>query len=291
MVILNLSVDPAAQPGTTYITVATGLEIVTAANLLNVAAARPNQVSLRVPIVNAVTGLAGVPGGGTARIVTTGLPADLTGWTLTVGPLPAAFTADANGVLTVQVPNLLGVGEQPVQLIPPREFNGARDSGGDPATGPAASADSIGRRSSGCRWRSGSGDRLESGSARRERDLNGLRAFVAQRDFTRRGRSLDKYRRGNLSGDYGDARTCRSRLDGATVRSGLGQLRGSPHAGLGSSCEQSERAGNGRNGHSLVGGVYVIHSARAATATSRDRNAVTPLNCILRRGGQKCHLV
>jgi len=119
MVILNLSVDPAAQPGTTYITVATGLEIVTAANMLNVAAAGPNQVSLRVPILNAVTGLAGVPAGGTALIATTGLPADLTGWTLTVGPLPAAFTADANGVLTVQVPNLLAVGQQPVQLTPP----------------------------------------------------------------------------------------------------------------------------------------------------------------------------
>ena len=119
MVILNLSVNSAAQPGTTYITVATGLEIVTAPNLLNVAAASPNQVSLRVPIVNAVTGLTGVPAGGTARIATTGLPADLTGWTLTVGPLPAAFTADTNGVLAVQVPNLLAVGEQPVQLIPP----------------------------------------------------------------------------------------------------------------------------------------------------------------------------
>ena len=119
MVILNLSVDPAAQPGTTYITVATGLEIVTAANMLNVAAASPNQVSLKVPIVNAITGLTGVPAGGTALIATTGLPADLTGWTLTVGPQPAAFTADANGVLTVQVPSLLAVGEQPVQLIPP----------------------------------------------------------------------------------------------------------------------------------------------------------------------------
>ncbi len=119
MVILNLSVDPAAQPGTTYITVATGLEIVTAANMLNVAAAAPGQASLRVPILNAVTGLAGVPAGGIARIATTGLPADLTGWTLTVGPQPAAFTVDANGVLTVQVPSLLAVGEQPVQLIPP----------------------------------------------------------------------------------------------------------------------------------------------------------------------------
>ena len=119
MVILNLTVDPAARPGTTYITVATGLEIVTAPNMLNVAAAVPGQISLRVPVLNAVTGLAGIPAGGTARIATTGLPADLTGWTLTVGPLPAAFTADVNGVLTVQVPIGLGLGAQPVQLVPP----------------------------------------------------------------------------------------------------------------------------------------------------------------------------
>ncbi|MEO8050116.1 MAG: matrixin family metalloprotease [Acidobacteriota bacterium] len=119
MVILNLTVDPAAQPGTTYITVATGLEIVTAPYMLNIAAASPNQTSLRVPIRNAVTGLAGIPAGGIARIGTAGLPADLTGWTLTVGSLPAAFTADANGVLTVQVPSQLAVGQQPVQLNAP----------------------------------------------------------------------------------------------------------------------------------------------------------------------------
>jgi hypothetical protein len=119
MVILNLTVDPAAQSGTTYVTVATGLEIVTAANMLNIAAAVPGQISLRVPALNAVTGLAGIPAGGTARIATTGIPADLTGWTLTVGPLPASFTADENGVLTVQVPTGLGVGAQPVKLTPP----------------------------------------------------------------------------------------------------------------------------------------------------------------------------
>jgi hypothetical protein len=119
MVILNLTVDPAAHPGTTYITVATGLEIVTAPNLLNVVAADPKQITMRIPILNAVTGLAGIPAGGIARIVTAGLPADLTGWTLTVGPLPAAFTADVNGVLTVQVPTGLGLGAQAVQLIPP----------------------------------------------------------------------------------------------------------------------------------------------------------------------------
>ena len=119
MVILNLSVDPAAQPGVTYVTVATGLEIITLPNLFTVTAAVPNQVSLRVPILNAVTGLAGIPAGGTALIATTGLPADLTGWTLSVGPLSVPFTADANGVLTVNLPVDLAVGEQPVLLTAP----------------------------------------------------------------------------------------------------------------------------------------------------------------------------
>ncbi|HSR07095.1 MAG TPA: matrixin family metalloprotease [Bryobacteraceae bacterium] len=119
MVILNLSVGLAAQPGITYVTVATGLEIITLPNLLTVAAAPPNQVSMRVPILNAVTGLAGIPAGGTALIATTGLPADLTGWTLSVGPLNVPFTADAKGTLTVNLPLDLAVGEQPVLLTAP----------------------------------------------------------------------------------------------------------------------------------------------------------------------------
>ena len=119
MVILNLTVDPTAQPGTTYITAATGLEIVTLPDVLTVTAANPLQISMRVPIVNAVTGLAGIPNGGTALIATTGLPADLAGWTLSVGPLNASFTADKNGVLTVQIPAGLGIGPQLVQLNAP----------------------------------------------------------------------------------------------------------------------------------------------------------------------------
>ena len=119
MVILNLSVDPAAQPGITYVTAATGLEIITLPDLFTIVAAPPNQISMRVPIVNAVTGLAGIPAGGTALIRTTGLPADLTGWTLTVGPFNVPFTADANGVLTVNLPPDLAVAAQPVQLTAP----------------------------------------------------------------------------------------------------------------------------------------------------------------------------
>ena len=119
MVILNLSVDPAAQAGIAYVTVATGLEIITLPDLFTVVAAAPNQISMRVPILNAATGLAAVPAGGTALIATTGLPSDLTGWTLSVGPLTLPFTADANGTLTVNLPLDLAVGEQPVLLTAP----------------------------------------------------------------------------------------------------------------------------------------------------------------------------
>ncbi len=119
MVILSISVNAAAQPGITYVTAATGLEIVTLPDLFTIVAAPPNQISMRVPILNAVTGLAGVPAGGTALIATSGLPADLTGWTLSVGPLNVPFTADANGVLTVNLPLDLAVGAQPVQLTAP----------------------------------------------------------------------------------------------------------------------------------------------------------------------------
>ncbi len=120
MVILNLSVDPAAQVGITYVTLATGLEIITLPDVFTVvAAAAANQISMKVPILNAATGLAGIPAGGTALIRTSGLPADLTGWTLTVGPENVAFTADANGALTVNLPLDLGVAPLPVQLTAP----------------------------------------------------------------------------------------------------------------------------------------------------------------------------
>ncbi len=157
MVILNLSVDPAAQVGITYVTVATGLEIITLPDVFTVVAAAPNQISMKVPILNAATGLAGIPAGGTALIRTSGLPADLTGWTLTVGPENVAFTADANGVLTVNLPLDLGVAP----------LAGAIDRAGEPAAGcraacdaasrPAVSGDSVGCRLSYAGGSDGSG--------------------------------------------------------------------------------------------------------------------------------------
>jgi len=116
---LNVTVDSLAQVGAANLTVSTGLEIVTVPGALKVVAADPKQVSLRVPVLNAATGLAGVPAGGTALIRTTGLPAKLDGWTLSIGGEPVSFQADKNGVVTAPVPGDLTPGPQPVQLLAP----------------------------------------------------------------------------------------------------------------------------------------------------------------------------
>ena len=144
MVIMNLTVNPAAQLGTTYITAATGLEIVTLPAVLAIVAPDPNQISMRVPILNAATGLAGIPSGGTALIATTGLPADLTGWTLSVGPFAAAFTADQNGVLSVQVPGGLGPRSATGAVDRPRNSAGGDRPARNPAARPASSGNSGG---------------------------------------------------------------------------------------------------------------------------------------------------
>ncbi len=96
---------------------------------MSVAAATPNQISLRVPLTNSVTGLAGVPAGGTVLIATAGfdpttLPGVLTGWTLFIGGQTVAFTTDKTGVLTATVPVSLTVGPQVVQLSAPASLPG-----------------------------------------------------------------------------------------------------------------------------------------------------------------------
>jgi hypothetical protein len=128
LILMNVSVAPGTQIGTVGITVSTGLEIVNSPGSLTVAAPDPNQVSLRVPVMNAATGLAGVPGGGTALIATTGLPSSIAGWTLSIGNQPATFSVDANGLITAQVPPALAFGPQLVQLTVP----------GNPALAPPA---------------------------------------------------------------------------------------------------------------------------------------------------------
>ena len=119
LLMLNVTVDPAAQVGATDVTALTGLELVTLPAGISVAAPGANQSSLRVPVINAVTGLAGVPAGGTALIASSGLPAALDGWKLLIGGETAPFSIDANGQITAQIPGDLAPGPQVAQLLAP----------------------------------------------------------------------------------------------------------------------------------------------------------------------------
>ena len=115
---VNVSVNPQAPPTATTVTVTTGLQTATQTLYVQVLAANPNQISLHAPVTNALTGLAGVPAGGTAIINATVLPQNLTGWTLTIGLQPVTPML-VNGQLQVTVPNGLPVGPAIVQLTSP----------------------------------------------------------------------------------------------------------------------------------------------------------------------------
>ena len=122
--IVNVSVSPQAPLTSTSLTVTTGLQTATSSPDLGtgpglqIGPSNPNQVSLRAPIVNANTGLAGVPAGGLANINGVNLPQNLTGWSLTIGGqnAPMFYT---NGQLQTIIPSGLGYGPQIVQLISP----------------------------------------------------------------------------------------------------------------------------------------------------------------------------
>jgi hypothetical protein len=115
---VNVSVNPQAPPTATTVTVTTGLQTATQTLYAQILTANPNQISLHAPVINAVTGLAGVPAGGTAIINATGLPQNLTGWTLTIGQQQVS-PGFLNGQLQVTVPNGLPIGPALVQLISP----------------------------------------------------------------------------------------------------------------------------------------------------------------------------
>ena len=116
---VNVSVNPQAPPTAATVTVTTGLQTATQTLYVQILAANPNQISLHAPVVNALTGLAGVPAGGTAMINTTGaLPQNLTGWTLTIGQ-QQVNPVFLNGQLQVIVPNGLPIGPAIVQLTSP----------------------------------------------------------------------------------------------------------------------------------------------------------------------------
>ncbi len=115
--LLNVTVLPSAQ-GPVQLTVASGLQMETPNSVLQLLS-NPSQMSLNVPILNALTNLEGVPAGGGALINTTGLPQNLTGWTLTVNGQPTTFYMGGGNQIGALIPAGLPVGPAVVQLISP----------------------------------------------------------------------------------------------------------------------------------------------------------------------------
>ncbi|HVO98499.1 MAG TPA: matrixin family metalloprotease [Bryobacteraceae bacterium] len=123
----DISVNSAAPLATTNVTVFTGLQTATyAADLgtgtgMQIAVSSPNQISLRAPVTNAATGLAGTPAGGVAVININGIQTqDLTGWTLNIGPQQIVSPALVNGnQIQVTVPVSVPVGPADVVLTSP----------------------------------------------------------------------------------------------------------------------------------------------------------------------------
>ncbi len=117
--LVNVRVNAQVTPGVTPVSVATGLELTTQAPALQVNPAGANQLTIRTPIINQVTGLSGVPVGGYAILYVPGTPQNLAGWTLTIGGQPATFFLGGPNVILAQVPAGLLAGPAVVQLSSP----------------------------------------------------------------------------------------------------------------------------------------------------------------------------
>ena len=120
---VNVVVNPGASAQPTTVSVASGLQLSTLTASFQVTVATPGQASLLVPIVNQVTGLEGVPAGGTAVINTSGLPSNLAGWTLAISNQQTGFTVSPTGQLLANVPSGAFTGPAIVQLTPPNGVN------------------------------------------------------------------------------------------------------------------------------------------------------------------------
>ncbi len=130
----DVSVSPQATPGTVTVSVADGLQLVTLPGVLQVQPANPQQVSLRAPVLNALTGLAVVPSGGTALIGITGLPPNATlqtlaGWTLSMGGVNVPFFTLPNpNQIDAPVPFNIPIGPQMVHLASTHRATPSRKS-------------------------------------------------------------------------------------------------------------------------------------------------------------------
>jgi hypothetical protein len=116
---LNVSVSPSAEAGPVTVTVTSGLQLMTQTGTVQVQPYTSGTATLRAPVTNFLTGLAGVPVGGTAVIGTNGLSSNLSGWTLSIGGANASFTLGPANQLLAQVPPGSSIGLAVVQLTSP----------------------------------------------------------------------------------------------------------------------------------------------------------------------------
>lgn len=116
--LLNLSISPAAKLGNVAATIATDLLLLDDGLALQVRPRADQQMSLRAPILNATTGLAGAPAAAEVAIETFGaaLPADVAGWAVFIGERRTNFHVGEDGRLRAVVPPLLP-GPYTVQVV------------------------------------------------------------------------------------------------------------------------------------------------------------------------------
>ena len=137
--LVNVSVSAAIDVSQVSLTVTTGLESLQTQDPLAIGPNNYGPASLRLPVLNLATGLAGVPQRGTLQVLTVGLadgsrPGILggalsklaegakiapTGWAVTIGGLPSSFGLDRNGTLTAQIPDGAAPGPNVLQLVAP----------------------------------------------------------------------------------------------------------------------------------------------------------------------------
>jgi hypothetical protein len=120
---LNVSVSPSAQPGPVTLTVISGLQLVTLTATVQIQPFTSGTQTLLAPVTNVQTGLAGVPVGGTAVMGISGLPSNLSGWTLSIGGTATTITQVGANQLQALVPAGASIGLALVQLTSPAGVN------------------------------------------------------------------------------------------------------------------------------------------------------------------------
>jgi hypothetical protein len=119
-IVMNVAVNPLAQPGSAPVTVACGLELLNWTSMVQVQTANPKQIALIGPVTSYATGLAGLQPGEWAIVYTSGVPTPIgSGWTVTVGGISTAPQFGVGGLLAFPIPNGLPAGPASVQLVSP----------------------------------------------------------------------------------------------------------------------------------------------------------------------------